>query len=183
MAPPRRAHPEQAVRRSGERADHEASVPTYSDSLRRAALAPPFPYASLVGAAENKQLMQTVFAGLANGDGQPFMDALADDVRWTVIGTSPWSGTYQGKRAVMDELMRPLFSQFADQYKARASRIIADEDHVVVEARGMVTTKSGQPYNQTYCYVFRLADGKVRELTEYLDTELVSQALETPTTV
>jgi ketosteroid isomerase-like protein len=28
--------------------------------------------------------------------------------------------------------------------------------------------------------VFRLADGQVRELTEYLDTELVNQALEPP---
>ena len=145
-------------------------------------MAPLFPYASLVGSAENKQLMQSVFDELANGNGQPFMDALADDVRWTVIGTSPWSRTYEGKRTVIDELMRPLFAQFADQYKARALRVIADEDDVVVEARGTVTTKSGKPYNQTYCYVCRLADGKVRELTEYLDTDLVNQALEAPAT-
>ena len=147
-----------------------------------AASGPPFAYASrLVSAAENKQLMQSVFAELANGNGQPFMDALADDVRWTVIGTSPWSRTYEGKRTVIGELMRPLFAQFADQYKARALRVIADGSDVAVEARGTVTTKSGKPYNQTYCYVFSLVDGKVRELTEYLDTELVSEALETPT--
>jgi ketosteroid isomerase-like protein len=117
---------------------------------------------------------------MATGNGQPFMDALADDVRWTVIGSSPWSRTYSGKREVLEELMRPLFSQFADQYKARAIRVIAEGDVVVVEARGQVNTKSGRPYNQTYCYVFRLADGQVRELTEYLDTELVNQALEAP---
>jgi|GEM_PF-150543 len=133
-----------------------------------------------LGAAENKQLMESVFAELADGNGQPFMSALHDDVRWTVIGTSAWSRTYEGKRAVIDQLMRPLFSQFADQYRARATRFIADEDVVVVEARGAVTTKSGKPYNQTYCYVCRLADGKVRELTEYLDTDLVNQALQTP---
>jgi|SRR5437588_2431151 len=133
-----------------------------------------------MGAAENKQLMESVFAEMATGDGQPFMDALADDVRWTVIGSSPWSRTYEGKRAIVDELMRPLFRQFADQYSARAIRVIADGDVVVVEARGQVTTKSGQPYNQTYCYVFVFADGKVRELTEYLDTDLVNQVLESP---
>lgn len=124
--------------------------------------------------------MQSVFAELAKGNGQPFMSALHDDVRWTVTGTSAWSRTYDGKRAVIDQLMRPLFSQFADQYRARATRFIADEDVVVVEARGTVTTKSGKPYNQTYCYVCRLDDGKVRELTEYLDTDLVKQALQTP---
>jgi ketosteroid isomerase-like protein len=133
-----------------------------------------------MGAAEHKQLLEAAFAEMATGNGQPFMDALADDVRWTVIGSSPWSRTYSGKREVLEELMRPLFSQFADQYKARAIRVIAEGDVVVVEARGQVNTKSGRPYNQTYCYVFRLADGQVRELTEYLDTELVNQALEAP---
>jgi ketosteroid isomerase-like protein len=124
--------------------------------------------------------MQSVFGELADGNGQPFMDALADDARWTVIGTSPWSRTYQGKGAIIDELMRPLFRQFADRYTARAIRVIAEDDTVVVEARGQVTTKSGEPYNQTYCYVLLLADGQVRELTEYLDTDLVNQALESP---
>ena len=133
-----------------------------------------------MGAVENKEMMQEVFAELAKGNGRPFMDMLGDDIRWTVMGTGPWSRTYEGKRAVVDELMRPLFSQFADTYRNRASRIIADDDHVVVECGGEVTTKSGKPYNQRYCYVCRLAGGKVRELTEYLDTELVSAALETP---
>ena len=133
-----------------------------------------------MGAAENKQLMESVFGQLATGNGQPFMDALADDASWTVIGSSDWSGTYTGKREIIDQLMRPLFAQFADQYTARAIRIVAEEDVVVVEARGQVNTKVGKPYNQTYCYVFRMADSKVRELTEYLDTELVSQALQMP---
>ena len=133
-----------------------------------------------MAAAEHKRLLEGAFAELSQGNGQPFMDALADDVRWTVIGSSPWSRTYAGKREVVEQLMRPLFSQFADQYSARAIRVLAEDDVVVVEARGEVNTKSGRPYNQTYCYVFRLADGQVRELTEYLDTELVNQALEPP---
>jgi ketosteroid isomerase-like protein len=76
--------------------------------------------------------------------------------------------------------MRPLFSQFASEYRARATRIVADEDVVVVEAQGEVMTKAGKPYNQTYCYVLRVADGEVQELTEYLDTELVSEVLRSP---
>jgi ketosteroid isomerase-like protein len=48
---------------------------------------------------------------------------------------------------------------------------------VVIQCHGRVTTKTGKPYNNTYCYVCRMADGKMRELTEYLDTELVATAL------
>jgi uncharacterized protein len=130
--------------------------------------------------AENKRLMQDAFDQLAKGNGEPFMDRLGEDIRWTIIGTTPWSRTYEGKPAVQEELMRPLFAQFADRYTNRATRIVADGDVVVIECRGRVTTKAGRPYNQTYCYVCRLAEGEVRELTEYLDTEMVSTALDPP---
>ena len=52
-----------------------------------------------MGAVENKEMMQEVFAELAKGNGRPFMDMLGDDIRWTVMGTGPWSRTYEGKRA------------------------------------------------------------------------------------
>jgi uncharacterized protein len=47
---------------------------------------------------------------------------------------------------------------------------------VVVEGRGQATTKTGKPYNNTYCFVFRLANGKIQALTEYLDTEVITAA-------
>jgi ketosteroid isomerase-like protein len=133
-----------------------------------------------MSAAENKRLMGDAFDELADGNGQQFMDLLGEDIRWTIIGTTAWSRTYQGKRAVRDELMRPLFAQFADRYTNRATRIVAEGEVVVIECRGKAATRAGKPYNQTYCYVCRLADGKVRELTEYLDTEMVSTALDPP---
>ena len=97
------------------------------------------------------------------------------------MGASPWSRTYEGKSTIMDDLMRPLFSQFVDRYTARATRVIAEDDVVVIEARGQVTTKSGKPYPRPTA-TSRFEDGKVLHLTEYLDTELVTEALETPTT-
>ena len=130
-----------------------------------------------MGAAENKKLMEEVYAALAKGSGEPFVDALADDVRWTIIGTTDWSGTWEGKRAVRERLLDPLFAQFGTQYRNRAIRVIAEGDCVVIECRGDVTTKDGRPYNNSYCNVFRLEAGKVRELTEYCDTELIAEAL------
>jgi ketosteroid isomerase-like protein len=63
-----------------------------------------------------------------------------------------------------------------------AQRILADGDFVVVEARGANVTKTGAPYNNNYCFVFRLAGGKLAEVTEYMDTELVTAALGDPST-
>jgi ketosteroid isomerase-like protein len=133
-----------------------------------------------MSAAENKRLIEGAFDELANGNGGPFMDLLGEDVRWTIIGTTAWSQTYEGARAVRDELMRPLFAQFADRYTNKATSIIAEGEVVVIECRGRAKTKTGNAYDQSYCYVCRLAEGKVRELTEYLDTELLTTALEPP---
>jgi ketosteroid isomerase-like protein len=128
----------------------------------------------------NKQLMQEIFDGLSRGDSKPFVDSLADDVRWTLIGTTDWSRTFDGKEEVRTGLLDPLFGQFADRYTSEASRFTAEEDRVVVEARGNVTTKAGRPYRNTYCYVFRIADGRVSEITEYFDTQLVATVLASP---
>jgi ketosteroid isomerase-like protein len=125
----------------------------------------------------NKQLLQRIFDGLAKGDGKPFVDSLADDFCWTLTGTNAWSGTYRGKKAVRDELMKPLFAQFDTQYTNTAIRIIGEGDWVVVECQGKVTTKAGLPYNNRYCWVCRVEGGQLKEVIEYMDTELVANAL------
>ncbi|HEV7396745.1 MAG TPA: nuclear transport factor 2 family protein [Pyrinomonadaceae bacterium] len=128
-----------------------------------------------MGADENKELIKSIFDELAKGDSRPFIESMADDFSWTVTGTTKWSRTYQDKQAVMSELLGPLATQFATQYKNFADHLIAEGDYVVVECRGEVMTKSGKPYNNTYCWVCRLSDGKLKHLTEYMDTELVTR--------
>jgi uncharacterized protein len=130
-----------------------------------------------MNAATNKQLMQHAFSELAKGNGRPFVDTWADDFCWTLTGTTSWSKTYSGKEAVLADLIRPLFDRFANQYTNTASRFIAEDNYVVIECKGRVMTKSGVPYNNTYCYVCRFSEGKMRELTEYFDTQLVATAL------
>jgi uncharacterized protein len=133
-----------------------------------------------MSAEDNKRIMEHVFSELSKGNSQPFLETLADDVRWTITGTTPWSKTYQGKQSVRADLLAPLFSQFATRYTATAHRVIAEGDHVVVEGRGCVTTKGGKPYHNTYCWIYRILDGRIAEITEYLDTELVTAALGPP---
>jgi ketosteroid isomerase-like protein len=45
-----------------------------------------------------------------------------------------------------------------------------------MEAQGRATAKSGKPYNNTYCIVCRIVDGKIK-MTDYVDTELITSAL------
>ncbi|MBN6053075.1 nuclear transport factor 2 family protein, partial [Nonomuraea sp. RK-328] len=122
-------------------------------------------------AEENKKLLQHVFAETARGNGRPFVDALADDVRWTIIGSTAWSRTYQGRRAVLDELLGPLAAQLAGPNLVSAERFVAEGDLVVVEGRNHSTTRTGRAYPNRYCWVITLRAGRIIEITEYTDTQ------------
>jgi len=37
-------------------------------------------------------------------------------------------------------------------------------------------TKTLHPYNNFYCTVYKVIDGQIKEMTQYLDTELVTAA-------
>ena len=53
--------------------------------------------------------------------------------------------------------------------------LIAEGDYVVVQLRGESSSLNGQPYNNRYCMVFRFAGSQIQEITEYLDTELMTR--------
>jgi ketosteroid isomerase-like protein/transposase len=130
----------------------------------------------IMGTADNKQLMQHLFTEMATGNFEPFLTNMADDIRWTVMGTTKFSGTLTGKQEVINKRLTPIIAQLDGPIIITAQNFIAEGDSVVVEGHGQAMTKAGKPYNNTYCFIFRLANGKVQELAEYLDTEMVTAA-------
>ena len=65
-------------------------------------------------ASENKQLMQRLFAGVADGDRKTFLDHIADDVVMRVTGRYSWSQTITGKEALFRDFYGHLASVLAD---------------------------------------------------------------------
>ena len=126
----------------------------------------------------NKQLLRHVYAEISKGNVQPLLDSLADDVEWTIIGSTALSGTSRGKQQVIDKLLKPIRARLADgPIVFQPERFIAEGEYVVMQAKGRATALSGKPYNNTYCIVCRIVDGKVKEMTDYVDTELITTAL------
>ena len=121
----------------------------------------------------NKQLLATIFDGLARGDARAFRESLADDFTWVLTGTTAWSGTYRGKEAVLRELMQPLFANFAGTYTNRATRIVGEGEVVVVECEGSVETKQGGRYDNRYCWIVEIRDGMIFAIREYMDTAYI----------
>jgi ketosteroid isomerase-like protein len=124
--------------------------------------------------ADNKQLVRQLYAELSKGNTKPFIDCLAEDIRWTVIGTTKFSGTIEGKQNVVNKLFNRVAAQLDGPTKTTIKNLIAEGEYVVVESSGRVVTTAGKPYYNTYCEIFRLAGGEVKEVTVYLDTALIN---------
>ena len=130
-----------------------------------------------MGAAENEKLMRDLFAGIAAGDRTAFADCLADHFTMRVTGQYSWSQTFRGKQAFLRDLHGYLATLVAEGRRTIPLNFVAGGDHVVVEARGEMRTKAGVPYNNEYCLIYRLKDGKIVEMREYCDSALTEAVL------
>lgn len=127
---------------------------------------------------DNRQIVERIFAATADGDGRLFVEAMSDDCVWRARGAGSWSGNYRGKEAILGKLLGPLGRRIeGGRTRTIATRILDAGDVVVVEAEGRNRTVDGADYCNQYCFVISLRGGKMVEIVEYLDTELVERVL------
>jgi uncharacterized protein len=130
-----------------------------------------------MSAATNKKLVQQVYTDSANRSGTTFADNLAEDAVWIVTGQYSWSHEFRGREAIQNGLMGHLRSLLGARPRTVAFNFIAEGDYVVVEARGDNITKTGLRYDNQYCIVWRIEDGRIKEIKEYCDSALVERVL------
>ena len=126
----------------------------------------------------NKQLVEQFFESSNAGDLESSIGLIADDIEWTEFGTTSLAGTHRGIQELQEKLLGPLFSQLKQGIHMEVRRLIAEGDTVVAETRGTAETLDGRVYNNTYCWVITIRDGKFSKVTEYSDTELVASVFD-----
>lgn len=126
-----------------------------------------------MGIANNKQVVLNFYEAGTRGDMDACLALIADDVSWTNIGSTRFSGTQVGKQALLENLLGPLFSQLKSGIATNLVRLVAEDDIVVAQTTGVAETTAGVPYNNTYCQVMRIRDGQIAEVMEYMDTALI----------
>lgn len=122
--------------------------------------------------SENKKVAEAFYDAGNRGDMDACFGLLAEDIVWTSVGTTAVSGTYSGKDELMGKLLGPVFGELKAGISSAIDNMIAEGDYVTVQSRGTAETKDGRPYNNTYCHIMKIYDGKIVELTEFCDTQL-----------
>jgi len=117
---------------------------------------------------ENKQIARNLFENMSNLKFEAMLDAIAEDVRWFVLG-----GTYFGETMNKEQLRKSLRSVaigVPNGFNLKISRVIAEGDNVVVEAEGNAPTAGNKTYHNKYVWVLTIRNGKVVEGREFMDT-------------
>lgn len=133
-----------------------------------------------MSSAEHLESVRRAFDQVGRGDPTALVELLAPDVVYRLIGSTAMSGVHRGRAAVLEKVFAPLSAALAAPPRFAIERLLADGDHVVMQATAHAALRSGAPYDNTYCMVFRFAGGRIAELTEYLDTQLVARAFAVP---
>lgn len=90
-------------------------------------------------------------------DREAMLACLADEVTWHVPGDHPMAGTYEGRDAVWEGLLQPLWPSPA---RADFGEIVAHGDHVVAFGREIHDFGEGQRAWESV-EVLEVRDGKV----------------------
>lgn len=118
---------------------------------------------------DRKELVRAAFADWAAGTGGPFA-LLAPDARWTIVGNSPVSRTYESRRDFLDAVIAPFDARLSAPLVPHVRGLYADGEWVVALFDGEATARDGRPYRNTYSWYLRLVDDAIVEAVAFFDT-------------
>lgn len=124
--------------------------------------------------SSNESLVQAGFDRWRAGTGGPF-ELLADDARWTIVGSSPVSKTYLNKEQFMAEVIRPFNARMEQPLKPSVRNLYSDGDTVIVLFDAESRCVDGQTYRNTYAWFMQMKNGRAVNVTAFFDTRLFDE--------
>ena len=120
---------------------------------------------------------EQLYAAFGAGDIPGVLSLLAPDVIWELIGPDdiPYFGRYEGVQQV--ESFFELLGHWCIVESFEVTRITTTDVGVVAEGteRGRFADRV-RSYDMRWCHVMRVADGRIVEFTDYLDTAPMLEA-------
>jgi uncharacterized protein len=119
-----------------------------------------------------------------------FEQVMSNDIVWTVPGNTPVSGVHRGIEAVNRDFfdrcwetgdgrgggIQGLDSDYG--LKLTVEQVVGLEDgRILVTCTSDARGKNGLPYNNGYCWIITVRDGKIVDLLEYCDTMMFETAM------
>lgn len=123
----------------------------------------------------NKTVVKKFIEAMGTSDGATAATCLNKDAFTLAKGFGKFAGVREHDTILgtIDAFKTLLPTGLCPDFKS----FTAQGDRVVVEFEGNTTTCNGQPYNNQYCMVFILKEGKISQVNEYFCTKLADDVL------
>lgn len=131
-----------------------------------------------MSAQRNKETFVKAFEAVNRGDSSLFVDSCAENVVWRTIGDTKFSGTYSGKKVMVEKFLTPFFADLnPPKIEFFFDKIFADGNFLCCQCRGDAVTVLGKRYQNEYAYILTFNDeGKIVEFLEFNNSVLVNEA-------
>ena len=104
-------------------------------------------------------------------DEQTIRSLFADDATWQLFGELPFSGTWTGRDAVIDEFLAGALALYEPgSIGLEITGLVVEGEQAVVEWTSRARTRAGEPYENFCIGVFTVRDGRIQAVREYMDT-------------
>ena len=125
-----------------------------------------------MGLEERKKIAVAAIENMANLNHEAMLDALADDVRWWVLGATKGEGMNKDRLRIA---LRSMAKGLPNGLGLTISRVMAEGDDVMVEGEGNARTANEKTYNNHYVWILTIRGGKVVRGREYMDPSHVME--------
>lgn len=115
------------------------------------------------------EMVMRFFAALGPG-------ALSDDLFtadmtvWTVSGGAADKARFLGGARLLASLFNGTLVYTVDS-------VTAQDDRIAVEGQSRGTLANGESYHNTHMYLFRIRDGRIAGLSEYMNQSLIKEKI------
>lgn len=123
----------------------------------------------------NTAIVRQAIEDIGNLNVEGLLAIIDDDIDFRLMGTSPISRKLRGKEAYMG-IVAEVGSYLDGFIELTVDDLIPAGDWVIVRASGHAVMKAtGADYDNEYCMMWKLKDGKVVKLREYTCTKLIME--------
>jgi ketosteroid isomerase-like protein len=123
----------------------------------------------------NREATLAFFDALQTGDGERIAGFYAEDGRVVTMGNTLISGVRS--KSDIRQFAGGVLEAFPAGLIFSVHTLTAEENRVAVEASSRGVHVSGASYQNHYHFLFTWRDGKLVELKEYMDTEVITDVL------
>lgn len=128
-------------------------------------------------AADNKAVVAAAFDRWAAGGTDFFNEVVAPEVVWTIEGSGPNSGAYNGRDDLMQRAVRPLTTRLKTPIRPVSKQLWADGEYVIISWKGEAIAGDDRPYTNSYVWILRMEKARAVEVTAFLDLQAYDEVL------